>query len=125
MSNNSFNKKLFALLLDLARGDRSWRQFAQDCDISYVQIRKLATCKQENAPRIKLIKKIATNSQADISVDDFLFVSGSCADSVSSPFSPSSAMVKQGDIFYEKYLSLSMGQRKMINDLIDFLAGRE
>lgn len=123
--SNSFNKKIFSLLLDMARGDRSWRRFAEDCDISYVQMRKLATCKQENPPRIKLIKKIASNSQADISIDDFLFVSGSQNDVGATAFSVSTSMLKQGDLFYEKYLSLSMGQRKMINDFIDFLSSRE
>ena len=125
MSNTSFNKKLFSLLLDLAKGDRSWRQFAEDCDISYVQMRKLATCGQENPPRIKLIKKIASNSQADLTVDDFLFVSGNQADTHNTQFTVSTSMLKQGDLFYEKYLSLSMGQRKMINDFIDFLSSRE
>ena len=123
--SNTFNKKIFSLLLDMARGDRSWRQFAEDCDISYVQMRKLATCKQENPPRIKLIKKIASNSQADISIDDFLFVSGAQTDMGTTSFSVSTSMLKQGDLFYEKYLSLSMGQRKMINDFIDFLSSRE
>ena len=125
MSTNTFNKKLFALLLDLARGSRSWRQFAEDCDISYVQMRKLATCKQENPPRIKLVRKIANNSHADITIDDFLFVSGERFENGTPHFSPSSSMIKQGDLFYEKYLSLSMGQRKMINDFIDFLSCRE
>ena len=92
MSTTTFNKKLFALLLDLARGERSWRQFAQDCDISYVQMRKLATCKQENPPRIKLIRKIASNAQADVSVDDLLFVSGALADNTPS-YSPSSSFM--------------------------------
>ena len=123
--SNSFNKKIFSLLLDMARGDRSWRRFAEDCGISYVQMRKLATCKQENPPRIKLIKKIASNSQADISVDDFLFVSGTQNDTGANTFSVSTSMIKQGDLFYEKYLSLSMGQRKMINDFLDFLSSRE
>lgn len=123
--SNTFNKKIFSLLLDMAKGDRSWRQFADDCGISYVQMRKLATCKQENPPRIKLIRKIASNSQADITVDDFIFVSGSQNDNTNSNLALSSATLKQGDIFYEKYLSLSMGQRKMINDFIDFLSGRE
>ncbi len=125
MSNNGFNKKIFAILLDMARGTRSWRQFSIDCDISYVQMRKLATCKQENPPRIKLIKKIASNAQADITTDDLLFASGALSESSAVSFAPSSAMMKQGDIFFEKYLSLSMGQRKMINDFIDFLSGRE
>lgn len=88
-------------------------------------MRKLATCKQENPPRIKLIRKIASNSGAGITADDFIFATGNLPDSESSAFSPSSSLIKQGDIFYEKYLSLSMGQRKMINDFIDFLSGRE
>ncbi len=124
MSNNTFNKKIFAILLDMARGSRSWRQFAQDCDISYVQMRKLATCKQENPPRIKLIKKISSNAQSDITVDDLLFASGVLSETTATAFSPSSALIKQGDAFQEKYLSLSMGQRKMINDFIDFLLDR-
>ena len=126
MTNSSFNKKIFALLLDLSRGERSWRQFATDCDISYVQMRKLATGKQDNAPRIKLIKKIASNSHADVSIDDFLFAAGATHSEINNyTFSPSSTLIKQGDLFYEKYLSLSMGQRKMINDFLDFLIERQ
>ena len=49
-----YNKKIFALLLERAKGERSWRSFAIDCDISYVQMRKLAFCEQENPPRRKL-----------------------------------------------------------------------
>ena len=36
----------------------------------------------------------------------------------------SSNTMKQGELFYEKYLSLSMGQKKMLNDFIDFLSNR-
>ena len=124
--SKTFNKKIFSILLDISRGDRSWRQFATDCEISYVQIRKLATCKQENPPRVKLLKKIVENSAGEISMEDYLFVIGvSGEDDTKQNLPISTNLMKQGDAFFEKYLSLSMGQRKMINDFIDFLSGRE
>ena len=43
-----FNKKIFALLLERAKGERSLRRFSMDCDISYVQMRKLYYGEQEN-----------------------------------------------------------------------------
>lgn len=124
--SKTFNKKIFAILLDISRGDRSWRQFATDCEISYVQMRKLATCKQENPPRVKLLKKIVENGSSDISMEDYLFVIGVTGDDEQKQnLHLSTNLMKQGDAFFEKYLSLSMGQRKMINDFIDFLSGRE
>ena len=124
--SKGFNKKIFSILLNISRGDRSWRQFANDCDISYVQMRKLATCKQENPPRVKLLKKIVENSPQEIGMEDYLFVIGSGSEEEKSlGLSLSTNMIKQGDAFFEKYLSLSMGQRKMINDFIDFLSERE
>ncbi|MBE6700986.1 MAG: hypothetical protein E7582_03760 [Ruminococcaceae bacterium] len=124
--SKDFNKKIFSILLDISRGDRSWRQFASDCEISYVQMRKLATCKQENPPRVKLLKKIVDNSTGDIEMEDYLFAIGfQQEDSNKQTLPLSTNLIKQGDAFFEKYLSLSMGQRKMINDFIDFLSGRE
>ncbi len=124
--SKEFNKKIFAILLDMSRGSRSWREFAIDCDISYVQIRKLATCKQENPPRVKLLKKIVENSEANIGMEEYLFAIGASGDEEKKESYPlSSSLMKQGDIFFEKYMSLSMGQRKMINDFIDFLSKRQ
>lgn len=124
--SKTFNKKIFSILLNISRGDRSWRQFATDCNISYVQMRKLATCKQENPPRIKLLKKIVDNSIGDIDMEDYLFVAGVTGEEEDRQALPiSTNLMKQGDAFFEKYLSLSMGQRKMINDFIDFLSRRE
>ena len=124
--SKEFNKKIFSILLDISRGDRSWRQFATDCEISYVQMRKLATCKQENPPRVKLLKKIVDNSAGEIEMEDYLFAIGfQPDDSFKQSLPLSTNLIKQGDAFFEKYLSLSMGQRKMINDFIDFLSGRE
>ncbi len=124
MSN--FNKRIFSILLELAKGDdRSWRQFAADCDISYVQMRKLALMQQENAPRTKLIKKIAQNAANDITLDDLLFSAGLNFEDDRKKLPVSSNTMKQGELFFEKYLSLSMGQKKMLNDFIDFLSGRK
>ncbi len=123
--SKEFNKKIFSIILNISRGDRSWRQFASDCEISYVQMRKLATCKQENPPRIKLLRKIVENSDGEITMDDYLFAIGSNNDEGEKQVLPLSAnLMKQGDAFFEKYLSLSMGQRKMINDFIEFLSKR-
>ncbi|MEA4832165.1 MAG: hypothetical protein VB118_06065 [Oscillospiraceae bacterium] len=119
----SFNKKLFSIILDRARGDRSWRQFSLDSDISYVQMRKLAQMQQENPPRVKLIKKLAQNSLNDIAYDDLLFCAGvNFGNEKRLPVSSNS--IKQGDLFYEQFLSLSIGQRKMICDFMDFLSNR-
>lgn len=124
--SKEFNKKIFAIILNISRGERSWRQFASDCEISYVQMRKLATCKQENPPRIKLLRKIVENSDGEITMEDYLFAIGSNNDDSEKQTLPlSTNLIKQGDAFFEKYLSLSMGQRKMINDFIDFLSKRK
>lgn len=125
MANKPFNKKIFAILLEMSKGEeRSWRQFASDCGISYVQMRKLALMQQENPPRVKLIKKIAQNSANDISYDDLLFTVGINFEDDTKKLPVSSNTMKQGELFYEKYLSLSMGQKKMLNDFIDFLSNR-
>ncbi len=125
MEKTNFNKKLFALLLGIAKGTRSWRQFAIDCDISYVQMRKLASCQQENPPRLKLVKKLSQNAEGGITDEDFLFTMGINFENDSKKLPVSSNLIKQGEAFYEKYLSLSMGQRKMLNDFIDFLSNRK
>ncbi|MDD6312762.1 MAG: hypothetical protein PUB08_04810 [Firmicutes bacterium] len=120
----AFNKKIFAMLLEKAKGDRSWRQFAIDCDISYVQMRKLAKCQQANPPRTKLIKKIAMNSIGDVSEEDLLFCAGVNLEKNEQLPAVVPSAAKHGEIFYEKYLSLSMGQRKTVIDFIDFLSNR-
>ena len=68
-----FNTKIFALLLELAKGNRSWRQFALDCDISYIQMRKLALRQQVNSPRPKLLNKIAENAMGGVTAEDLFF----------------------------------------------------
>lgn len=116
-----FNKHIFAILLERAKGDRSWRQFAIDCNISYMQMRKLALEQQENPPRKKLITKIAQNAANDITAEDLLF----CSENNGEEKNRSSDIQhRAGELFYEKFQSLSMGQRKMVLDFIDFLLSR-
>ena len=68
--NARWSKKIFALLLTEAKGVRSWRQFAIDCGISYVQMRKLALGTQANPPRPKLIRKVAANAEDLLPIND-------------------------------------------------------
>ena len=116
-----FNRKIFALLLENAKGERSWRQFAADCDISYIQMRKLALQQQVNSPRPKLIHKIAQNASGGVTAEDLFFCTGAY---LAPEEKHSTAGQRQGELFYDKYLALSSGQKKMIVDFIDFLSNR-
>lgn len=115
MADNRWNKKIFAMLLNEAKGVRSWRQFAADCDISYVQMRKLALGTQENPPRPKLIRKVASHAFGEIDLEDLLFAAGihtadinlRDADYVESPI--------------EKYRALPSKERKTVDKFIEFL----
>ena len=124
--NSTFNKRIFALLLSLAKGPkRSWRQFAAECDISYVQMRKLATARQDNPPREKLMQKLAQNAVDGITLADFRFAAGAAQDDQPTPKPPqTSSAEKEARMFCERYLSLSKGQRSMVNAFIAFLSDR-
>jgi hypothetical protein len=115
---NRFNKKILAILIDKAKGDRSLRQFALDCDISYMQLRKLSLCVQENPPRRKLLQKLAQNSFNGIELEDFLFSAGTNEEEPAKH--PEKHVSKKHDIqsVYEK---LSLRQKKTVEDFIDFL----
>lgn len=115
-----FNKRIFSILLEKAKGERSWRQFAMDCDISYIQMRKLALMQQENSPRIKLIRKVAANAAGGVTEEDLLF----CTRKGGEIEKKSGETARLGELFFHKFESLSMGQRKMVLDFIDFLANR-
>jgi len=117
MAEIKWNKKIFAMLLAEAKGVRSWRQFAADCDISYVQMRKLAMCTQENPPRPKLIRKVAAQAFGEIDLEDLMFAAG----------------IRMGDMTlraeedptpatpYDKYRALPLKERKLVDRFIDFL----
>ncbi|MBQ0109731.1 MAG: hypothetical protein KBS44_05585 [Clostridiales bacterium] len=110
-----WNKKIFAMLLNEAKGVRSWRQFASDADVSYVQMRKLALGTQENPPRPKLIRKIAQNAFGEIDLSDLMYAAGMHV-------SGSETLSRSGEGFDAKYLSLSLKDRKTVDKFMDFLA---
>ncbi len=116
--NNRWNKKIFAMLLAEAKGVRSWRQFASDCDISYVQMRKLALGTQENPPRPKLIRKVALHAFGEIDLEDLMFAAGNhTGDSMA--FRENANTVETP---IEKYRSLPSKERKIVEKFIEFLA---
>ena len=113
-----FNKKIFALLLDKARGDRTTRQFAADCGISYVQLHKLEMCGQENPPGKKLLKKLAENSVGGIELEDLVFACG--ADLLEQAKSEPTKKAKTLGI-QQLYDNLTSGQQKTVYDFMDYL----
>lgn len=114
--NNRWNKKIFAMLLAEAKGVRSWRQFAADCDISYVQMRKLALGTQENPPRPKLIRKVALHAFGEIDLEDLLFAAGIHAGDMTVR---ENAEASETPI--DKYRSLPLKERKTVDKFIEFL----
>jgi len=116
--SKNFNKKIFALLLERARGDRSTRKFALDCGISYVQLHKLECKAQENPPGIKLLIKLAENSENGIELEDYLFACGIDQDELTS-LNKQTAQ-KSLDI-QDMYNKLSQGQKKTVYDFMDYL----
>ena len=116
--NNRWSKKIFAMLLTEAKGVRSWRQFAADCEISYVQMRKLALGTQENPPRPKLIRKVAAHSFGEIDLAEFMFAAGiHTGDSFTFR---ENAVANETPI--DKYRSLPPKARKTADKFIEFLA---
>lgn len=114
--NTTFNKKIFAMLIDKAKGERSVRRFAQEAGISYLQLRKLLMCEQENPPRLKLITKLAENSENGVELEDYLYAAGKVEDDDDTPeISPKIKML------IKDYNSLSSKQQKTVDDFIDFL----
>lgn len=119
--DNRYSKKIFAILLETAKGDRSWRQFAFDCDISYVQMRKLAQATQENPPRPKLIKKIADHSFNDIDLEDFMFAAGMTRSEGS--FIVKEPSSRQNGMF-SSYRALPAKDRKTVDEFVEFLLAK-
>ena len=113
--NTRWNKKIFAMLLEQAKGVRSWRQFATECDISYVQMRKLAAMEQENPPRPKLIRKITANAFGDIDLEDLMFAAGLSRPEVA----PGGKQAEE--TVYDRFRSLPAKDRRTVEEFIDFL----
>lgn len=106
------------MLIERARGDRTTRKFAQDCGISYVQLHKLELCLQENAPGIKLLTKLAENSENGIELEDYMFACGiEEQDIIPKKKQPAR---KSLDI-QSMYDKLTHGQKKTVYDFIDYM----
>jgi len=116
-NNGNFNKKIFAMLIDKARGERSVRRFAADSGISYLQLRKLLMCEQENAPGMKLITKLAENSENNVELEEYLYAAGrfDTAEQAHTELHPKEKLLLRN------YSSLSSKQQKTVDDFIDFL----
>lgn len=114
-----FNKKVFALLIDKARGERTTKQFANDCGISYVQLHKLELCGQENAPGIKLMTKLANNSAGGIELEDYMLAAG-----YTEKDNDENGMCKKRKSLniQEMFENLTASQQKTIYDFMDYLA---
>ena len=119
-STQRWNKKIFSLLLEKAKGDRSWRQFAFDSGISYVQMRKLSGKTQENPPRPKLIKKIALAAWNDIDLEDLLYAAG-----IFPPDTRKKVKRQKSDTFLDRFRALTPKGRSSVEDYIAFIADRE
>lgn len=120
MAEARWNKKIFAMLLTEAKGVRSWRQFAADCDISYVQMRKLALGTQENPPRPKLIRKVASHAFGEIDLEDLMFAAGiNTGDNML--FRENENGEPPAVSAYDKYRSLPPKDRKLVDRFIEFL----
>lgn len=112
-----FNKKIFAMLIEKARGERTTKQFANDCGISYVQLHKLELCGQENAPGIKLMTKLANNSAGGIELEDYMLAAGRRDDEDEKVLKKKKSLDIQ-----EMYENLSTSQQKTVYDFMDYLA---
>jgi hypothetical protein len=114
----NFNKKIFALLIEKAKGERTTKQFANDCKISYVQLHKLELSNQENAPGIKLMTKLANNSAGGIELEDYMLAAGY------GNGEKSESVKKKSFNIQEMYDNLSSSQQKTVYDFIDFLLNK-
>ena len=117
--NTQWNKKVFAILLERAKGVRSWRQFASECGISYVQMRKLASMSQENPPRPKLIRKVTDKAFNDIDLEDLLFAAG--INTSGRPRSRKQTEQPQEETTYDRFRALPARDRRIVEEYIDFL----
>ena len=113
-----FNKKILAMLIDKARGERTTRKFALDCGISYVQLHKLEMQVQENAPGIKLLTKLAENSENGVELEDYMFACGIEEETIVPKVKKTVSKSLDVQSMYDK---LSQGQKKTVYDFIDYL----
>ena len=106
------------MLIEKARGERTTKTFAADCGISYVQLHKLEMCQQENAPGIKLLTKLAENSENGVELEDYMFACGIEEQELKPKSKKPVSKSLDVQSLYDK---LSQGQKKTVYDFIDYL----
>ncbi len=116
-TNGNFNKKILSLLIEKARGDRSTKEFADECGISYVQLHKLEMCMQSGCPGKKLLQKLAENSVGGVELEDYYFA---CGIEENAKDKKPVKHIKSFDI-QSKYDMLTSGQKKTVYDFVDYL----
>ena len=119
VKSTGFNKRIFIMLFEKARGNRTTRKFAQDCKISYVQLHKLEQGLQDSPPGRQLLIKLTENSEADIELEDFLFACG-LEDKQEEKTGMPSKKSKSLDI-QSLYDKLSQVKKKTVYDCIAYL----
>ena len=113
----NFNKKIFSMLISRACGTRTLHKFAEETGISYVQMRKLYSCLQENPPGKKLIKKLSENSLCGVEYEDYIFAAGLDEENHDKcEFSQKEVAI------IEKLRNMSSGQRRTAEEFIEFLS---
>lgn len=123
MKDYDFSKRVLAFLLERAKGARSWRKFALDCDVSYVQMRKLAMLGQENPPRQRLLEKVAAHSENGVELGDLMFAAGYARAVPQSAKEDAAGREKDAAFsrFFAKYGALRPRQRRDIEAFADCL----
>lgn len=114
-----FNKRILSLLIEKAKGERSTREYAADCGVSYVQLHKLEMCLQENPPGKALLVKLAENAGGEVELEDFCFACG--LDSEGNAEDVKKYTSQKSIDIQSKYNLLSQGQKKTVYDFIDYL----
>lgn len=115
-NGKNFSKKILSLLIEKAKGERTLKQFADDCGISYLQMRKLSGGLQENPPGKKLIAKLASASDCGITEEDYNFICRRESD-----LSEADKLGAEERALLARYRSLGSRQKKTAEDFIAFL----
>lgn len=116
MINVGYSKKLFALLLDRAKGNRDLKEYAEQSGISHVQLKKFSLCNQNGPPTPKLLQKLASVAHNDVTYEDFLSICGYREDEVfTSRLHP----------IVFKAEKLTAAKLRLLEDFADFLINRD
>ena len=75
LTDYPFNKEMFREVIIKARGDRSQATFCEECGLSYAYMNRYANAKNEDAPTISTLKKIALATRA-VSYEELLNAAG-------------------------------------------------